>query len=109
MALGNSMGNSGTGRFPRSSVGIPGSEASEMTGCSSVGNSGSKVSDMTRGTSSGIPATELFVLPGVSDPDEIEPRHEKTRRSSGFPTRSDTNRAIQPQQVARGLNFVFRK
>ena len=26
-------------------------------------------------------------------------------RSSGFPTRSDTNRTVQPQKVARGLKF----
>ena len=26
-------------------------------------------------------------------------------RSSGFPTRSDTNRAVQPQKMARGLKF----
>ena len=26
-------------------------------------------------------------------------------RSSGFPTRSDTNRAVQPQKMARGLTF----
>ena len=25
--------------------------------------------------------------------------------SSGFPTRSDTNRAVQPQKMARGLEF----
>ena len=30
-------------------------------------------------------------------------------RSSGFPTRSDTNRAVQQQKMARGLNFGFRK
>ena len=27
------------------------------------------------------------------------------RRSSGFPTRSDTNRAVQSQKMARGLKF----
>ena len=32
------------------------------------------------------------------------PRSEKNR-SSGFPTRSDTNRAVQPQKMARGLKF----
>ena len=26
-------------------------------------------------------------------------------RSSGFPTRSDTNRAVQPQKMARGSKF----
>ena len=26
-------------------------------------------------------------------------------RSSGFPTRSDTNWAVQPQKMARGLKF----
>ena len=26
-------------------------------------------------------------------------------RSSGFPTRSDTNRSVQPQQMVRGLKF----
>ena len=26
-------------------------------------------------------------------------------RSSGFPTRSDTNQAVQPQKIARGLKF----
>ena len=33
-----------------------------------------------------------------------EPRCEKTG-FSGFPTRSDTNRAVQPQKMARGLKF----
>ena len=32
-----------------------------------------------------------------------EPRCEKT--GPGFPTRSDTNRAVQPQKMARGLKF----
>ena len=32
------------------------------------------------------------------------PRCEKNR-SSGFPTRSDTNRAVQPQKMARSLKF----
>ena len=27
------------------------------------------------------------------------------KRSSGFPTRSDTNRAVQPQKMAIGLKF----
>ena len=31
--------------------------------------------------------------------------HEKTGLSSGFLTRSETNRAVQPQKVARGLKF----
>ena len=30
-------------------------------------------------------------------------------RSSGFLTRSDTNRAIQPQKIARGLKFCIYK
>ena len=30
-------------------------------------------------------------------------------RSSGFPTSSDTNRAVQLQKMARGLKFGFRK
>ena len=34
----------------------------------------------------------------------IEPRCEKTP-SSGFLTRSDTNRAVQPPKMARGLKF----
>ena len=29
--------------------------------------------------------------------------------SSGFPTRSDTNRAVQPQKMARGLKFRFKE
>ena len=33
-----------------------------------------------------------------------EPRCEKTG-SSGFPTRPDTNQAVQPQKMARGLKF----
>ena len=33
-----------------------------------------------------------------------EPRCEKNGLS-GFPTRSDTNRAVQPQKMARGLKF----
>ena len=34
----------------------------------------------------------------------IEPRCDKNP-SSGFPTRFDTNRAVQPQKKARGLEF----
>ena len=30
----------------------------------------------------------------------FEPRCQKTNRSSGFPTRSDTNRVVQPQEMA---------
>ena len=30
-------------------------------------------------------------------------------RSSGFPTRSDTNRAVQPHEMARGLKFRIKK
>ena len=30
-------------------------------------------------------------------------------RSSGFPTRSDTNRAVQSQRMAIKCNFAFRK
>ena len=33
-----------------------------------------------------------------------EPRHKKTGLQ-GFPTRSDTNRAVQPQEKARGLKI----
>ena len=32
-----------------------------------------------------------------------EPRSEKT--GPGFPTRSDTNQPVQPQEMARGLKF----
>ena len=34
-----------------------------------------------------------------------EPRSEKKKRSSGFPTRSDTTRAVQQQKMARDLKF----
>ena len=34
----------------------------------------------------------------------MEPRSEKTGLR-GFPTKSDTNRAVQPQKMARGLKF----
>ena len=34
----------------------------------------------------------------------FEPRSEKTGLR-GFPTRSDTNQAVQPQKMARGLKF----
>ena len=37
---------------------------------------------------------------------EFEPRFEKNQ-SSGFPTRSHTNRAVQPQKMARGLKFCI--
>ena len=37
-----------------------------------------------------------------------EPRRQKTA-SSGFPTRSDTNRAVQPQKMARDLKFRIQK
>ena len=30
---------------------------------------------------------------------------EHSNRSSGFPTRSDTNGAVQPQKMARGFKF----
>ena len=30
-------------------------------------------------------------------------------RSSGFPTRSDTNQAVQPQKMARGLKFCIQE
>ena len=30
---------------------------------------------------------------------------QRENRSSGFPTRSDTNRAVQAQKMARGLKF----
>ena len=33
----------------------------------------------------------------------IEPRHKNLY--SGFLTRSDTNRAVQPQRLAKGFNF----
>ena len=29
----------------------------------------------------------------------------KTKRSSGFPTRSHTNRAVQPEKMVRGMKF----
>ena len=29
--------------------------------------------------------------------------------SSGFPTRSDTNRAVQPQKIIRGLKFRIKE
>ena len=29
----------------------------------------------------------------------------RENRSSGFPTRSDTSQAVQPQKMARGLKF----
>ena len=31
--------------------------------------------------------------------------HDVRKLVFGFPTRSDTNRAVQPQKVARGLKF----
>ena len=44
-------------------------------------------------------------LPGLCRcPILYEPRCEKTSLR-GFPTRSDTNRAVQPQKIARGLKF----
>ena len=41
------------------------------------------------------------ILPpsGTYDPNPSEPRREQ------FPTISDTNRAVQPQKMARGLKF----
>ena len=33
----------------------------------------------------------------------------KKKRASGFPTRSDTNRSVQPQKMARSLNFGFKR
>ena len=34
----------------------------------------------------------------------FEPRR-RGNQSSGFPTKSDTNRAVQPQKMASGLKF----
>ena len=34
-----------------------------------------------------------------------EPREKKKKRSSGFPTRSDTDRTAQPLKIARDLKF----
>ena len=31
------------------------------------------------------------------------------KRSSGFPTRSHTNQAVQPHNISRDLKFIFRK
>ena len=68
------------------------------------------------------PSTGLFCLVGffqvkamsVRVPTRIiqlltkyERRCEKTGQSSGFPTRSDTNRAVQPQKMARGLKLCI--
>ena len=33
----------------------------------------------------------------------------RENRSSGFPTRSDTNRAVQPHKMDRGLKFWIKK
>ena len=33
--------------------------------------------------------------------------HNTKKRSSGFPTRSDTNQAAQLQKMARGLKFLL--
>ena len=30
-------------------------------------------------------------------------------RSSGFPTRSDTNQAVQSQKIVRGLKFLIKE
>ena len=38
----------------------------------------------------------------------IEPRCEK-KRYSGFPTRSDTNRTVHSQKMARDLKFRFKE
>ena len=38
----------------------------------------------------------------------FEPRCEKTGLRGFRSARSDTNRAVQPQIMARGLNFRFR-
>ena len=39
------------------------------------------------------------------DIDEL--RREKKNLSSGCPTRTDTNQAVQPQKMARGLKFFI--
>ena len=41
----------------------------------------------------------------ISSPCEPNGSGELKKRSSGFPTRSHTNRAVQPQKMARGLKF----
>ena len=45
----------------------------------------------------------VFLTPVIYRPAN-EPRCEKNR-SSGFPTRSYTNRAVQPHKMARSLKF----
>ena len=46
----------------------------------------------------------LHILGYCSETLLFEPRCEK-KRSSGFPTRSNTNQAVQAQKMARGLKF----
>ena len=45
----------------------------------------------------------ILVYPAILNLLSCEPHHEKT--CLGFLTRSDTNRAVQPQKIARGLKF----
>ena len=45
-----------------------------------------------------VPSLFVYVI--------AEPRHEKT--CLGFPARSSTNWAVQPQVMVRGLNFTYR-
>ena len=47
----------------------------------------------------------IYMEPCISS--KYEPRCEN--RSSGFPTRSDTNQAVQPLKMARGLKFCIKE
>ena len=43
------------------------------------------------------------------DSDLSVQRYFEPHLSLGFPTRSDTNRAVQPQEMARGFKFWIKK
>ena len=45
----------------------------------------------------------------IFPPEKYDPAMLQENLSSGFPTRSDTNQAVQPQKMARGLKFQIQE
>ena len=53
-------------------------------------------------------ATFFFFLRFIYEKSHLDVKHD-ARKSSGFPTRSDTNRAVQAKEMARGWKFLVYK
>ena len=52
---------------------------------------------------------EAALIPSLSGPLVITPTSSRENQSLGFPIRSDTNRAVQPQKMARCLKFQIKE